>query len=48
MFAHNAASRHLFASFGFEQWGFLPEVTELDGTEQSLIILGKIIHNIHK
>ena len=48
VFAHNAASRHLFASFGFEQWGFLPEVAELDGAEQSLIILGKIIHNIHK
>ncbi len=42
VFAHNAASCHLFHSFGFEQWGFLPEVAELDNTEQSLIILGKI------
>ncbi len=46
VFDHNAASRHLFVSFGFEQWGFLPKIAELDGTEQSLIILGKIIHNI--
>ncbi len=46
VFDHNAASRHLFISFGFEQWGFLPKVAELDGAEQSLIILGKTIPNI--
>ena len=43
VFAHNAASCNLFKSFGFEQWGFLPEVAELDSIEQSLIILGKLI-----
>ena len=44
VFAHNTASCNLFKSFGFEQWGFLPEVAELDSIEQSLLILGKIIH----
>ena len=43
IFAHNVVSRRLFTNFGFKEWGFLPEVAELDGTEQSLIILGKII-----
>ena len=41
VFAHNTASCRLFKSYGFEDWGFLPEIAELDGQEQSLIILGK-------
>jgi len=44
VFAHNAASCSLFKSFGFEQWGFLPQVAELDSIEQSLIILGKLVY----
>jgi phosphinothricin acetyltransferase len=45
VFAHNTASCRLFKSFGFEEWGFLPQIAELDGLEQSLIILGKkLIH----
>jgi len=44
VFAHNAASCRLFKSFGFEEWGFLPQIAELDGQEQSLIILGKKIN----
>jgi phosphinothricin acetyltransferase len=43
VFAHNAYSRRLFGSFGFKEWGFLPHIAELDGIEQSLIILGKSI-----
>ncbi len=43
IFAHNTASLRLFENLGFEQWGFLPEIAELDGIEQSLIILGKTI-----
>lgn len=43
IFAHNTASLRLFADFGFEQWGFLPEIAELDGIEQSLMIFGKRI-----
>ncbi|MEI6328708.1 MAG: N-acetyltransferase family protein [Pseudanabaena sp. ELA645] len=45
VFAHNTASCRLFKSFGFEEWGFLPQIAELDGLEQSLIIFGKkLIH----
>jgi phosphinothricin acetyltransferase len=43
VFAHNAASRRLFENFGFTEWGILPQIAELDGIEQSLLILGKII-----
>jgi phosphinothricin acetyltransferase len=44
VFAHNAASCRLFKSFGFEEWGFLPQIAELDEREQSLIIFGKKIN----
>jgi phosphinothricin acetyltransferase len=44
VFAHNAASCSLFKSFGFEEWGFLPQIAELDEREQSLIIFGKKIN----
>jgi phosphinothricin acetyltransferase len=43
VFAHNASSRRLFGSSGFKEWGFLPHIAELDGIEQSLLILGKDI-----
>ena len=41
IFAHNQASLKLFANFGFERWGFLPQVAELDAQAKNLIILGK-------
>jgi phosphinothricin acetyltransferase len=40
IFAHNQASLNLFTRFGFEQWGYLPQVAELDGVERDLIIMG--------
>jgi L-amino acid N-acyltransferase YncA len=43
VFAHNAVSRRLFERLGFTEWGFLPEIAELDGIDQSLVIFGKII-----
>ena len=43
VFAHNAASRRLFERLGFTEWGFLPEIAELEGIDQSLVIFGKII-----
>ncbi|WP_103666295.1 GNAT family N-acetyltransferase [Pseudanabaena sp. BC1403] len=43
VFAHNAASRRLFERLGFTEWGFLPEIAELEGVDQSLVIFGKII-----
>ncbi len=40
IFAHNQPSLKLFAKFGFQQWGYLPQVAELDGVERDLIIMG--------
>ncbi|MDF1591141.1 MAG: GNAT family N-acetyltransferase [Desulfobacterales bacterium] len=41
IFSHNEPSLRLFKSFGFRQWGMLPDIAEMDGTEYSLSILGK-------
>ena len=41
VFGHNAPSLALFAAFGFERWGRLPRVAELDGVERDLVILGR-------
>jgi phosphinothricin acetyltransferase len=43
IFGHNEASLRLFESFGFQRWGVLPRVAELDGIERDLIILGRRI-----
>jgi L-amino acid N-acyltransferase YncA len=40
VFAHNASSLALFAKAGFERWGLLPRVAELDGIERDVAILG--------
>lgn len=41
IFGHNAPSLHLFKKLGFERWGTLPDVAELDGIGRDLVILGK-------
>ena len=41
VFAHNAPSLALFGNAGFERWGRLPRVAELDGVERDLVILGR-------
>ena len=43
VFGHNAPSLGLFQSFGFETWGHLLRVAELDGIERDLLILGRRI-----
>ena len=43
IFGHNDPSLALFRSFGFETWGHLPRVAELDGIERDLLILGRRI-----
>lgn len=43
IFAHNQPSLKLFDSLGFQRWGYLPQVAELDGIERDLIIMGKRI-----
>lgn len=44
IFSHNTPSLKLFKSFGFEEWGRLPDVAEMDGKEYSLSIIGKRVH----
>jgi phosphinothricin acetyltransferase len=41
IFASNEASRRLFRSYGFEQWGLLPAVADLDGIPKDLVIVGR-------
>lgn len=43
IFAHNFASLNLFGKFGFEQWGLLPQVCNLDGHLADVVLLGKKI-----
>lgn len=43
IFAHNQPSLNLFSKYGFEQWGHLPNIAQLDDIERSLIILGRKI-----
>lgn len=40
IFAHNQPSLNLFTSRGFQSWGYLPQVAELDGIKRDLMILG--------
>jgi phosphinothricin acetyltransferase len=41
IFAHNEPSLALFERFGFERWGLLSRVAELDGIERDLVIVGR-------
>ncbi|MGD1807635.1 GNAT family N-acetyltransferase [Dapis sp. BLCC M126] len=40
IFAHNNPSLSLFDKFGFEHWGYLPRVADLDGIRRDLVIVG--------
>jgi phosphinothricin acetyltransferase len=40
IFGHNQPSLMLFNGLGFDQWGFLPKIAELDRVERDLAILG--------
>ncbi len=44
IFSHNTPSLKLFKSFGFEEWGLLPDVAEMDGKAYSLSIIGKRVN----
>lgn len=41
VFAHNAPSLALFASRGFERWGHLPRVANMDGVLRDLVHVGR-------
>ncbi len=40
IFGHNQPSLRLFEKFGFQRWGHLPNVAELDGIQRDLVIMG--------
>ncbi|MFD2333311.1 GNAT family N-acetyltransferase [Cohnella sp. GCM10020058] len=40
VFGHNEPSLRLLGKHGFERWGRLPRVAELDGIERDLVIVG--------
>jgi phosphinothricin acetyltransferase len=41
IFAHNAPSLALFRQLGFEQWGLLPHVAQMEGLLRDVIIMGR-------
>ena len=41
IFSHNMPSLSLFLGQGFQQWGHLPEVAEMDGVCRDVLILGR-------
>jgi phosphinothricin acetyltransferase len=41
IFGHNEPSLKLFQALGFERWGFLPGVAQLDGVERDLVVVGQ-------
>src|SRR2546430_7704945 len=41
IFAHNAPSLKLFGQLGFEKWGLLPRIAQLDQNERDLTIVGR-------
>lgn len=43
VFGHNQPSIKLFTRHGFQTWGHLPQIAELDGIERDLLILGRRI-----
>lgn len=43
IFAHNQPSLKLFTKFGFTQWGYLPQVCDMQGFTADVVMLGKAI-----
>lgn len=41
IFAHNEPSLKLFEHLGFQRWGLLPGVAELDGVQRDLVVVGR-------
>lgn len=48
IFAHNIPSLNLFDKFGFERWGYLPKVGDLDGNRRDLVIVGLHLEAVKK
>lgn len=45
VFGHNHASIRLFRTFGFQEWGRLPQVCDLDGLAADIVLLGKKVRD---
>lgn len=43
IFAHNGPSLSLFRKLGFEQWGYLPQVCDMQGFIADVVMLGKAV-----
>ena len=43
IFTHNKPSLKLFEQLGFEKWGLLPRIAQLDAVERDLTIMGRHI-----
>ncbi len=41
IFAHNEPSLRLFGKFGFERWGCLPRIAQMEETARDLVIVGR-------
>ena len=41
IFGHNQPSLKLFERHGFERWGLLPRIAQLDGSKRDLVIMGR-------
>ncbi len=45
IFAHNRPSLGLFRNLGFEQWGLMPQVCDMDGFIADVVMLGKNVRD---
>lgn len=43
VFAHNKPSLGLFRKLGFEQWGYMPKVCDMQGFVADVVMLGKAV-----
>lgn len=41
IFGHNEPSLRLFAKFGFERWGHLPQIAQMEANTRDLVIMGR-------
>lgn len=41
IFGHNEPSLRLFAKFGFERWGHLPQIAQMEANARDLVIMGR-------
>jgi phosphinothricin acetyltransferase len=41
IFGHNEPSLNLFEQVGFERWGLLPGVAQIETVERDLVIMGR-------